>query len=105
MGLIEELYSYEIELRDGRIIIDKNDFKPEEVVRITYKPKSKVLPSHTLIFYKDYRYVKRFSRTFMKQGRGVFERVHCVITDKFRFYLFSTSGKILIVDKNYELYI
>lgn len=105
MGLIKEIYSYEIELRDGRVVKDGAKFNPKEVVRITYVPKSNILPSHTLVFSKDYNFIKRFSRTFMKQGRGTIELLHCVITDKFRFYLFATSGKTLITDVNYELYI
>lgn len=105
MGLIEDLYSVEIELKDGRIVDERERDIKDKVARITYRPKSKILPSHTIVFSRNYKFIKRFSRTFMKQRVGVVERIHCVVTNKFRMYLFSSCGKTIITDKDYELYL
>lgn len=99
---ITNAYDYEIELRDGKIITKSNKFNPDEVVRVSYK--SNFFPRHDIIF-TDFKFVKRFSRSFMDITSKVKERLHCVITDKFRFYLKSSNGTVLVTEKDYELYL
>jgi len=99
---ITNSYEYEIELKDGTIIKRSNEFNPKDVVRISYM--SRFFPRHDIIF-TDFKLVKRFSRVFIGINSKVKERLHCVITNKFRFYLKSGNGSVIITEKDYELYL
>ena len=102
MTNIQEIYTYEIELNDGSIM--KSGNVTGNVARVSFIPKLSVFPRHDIIF-TDFKFKKRFQRTFIKPTTGIKESLHCVITDKFRFYLFSSSGRTLITDKDYDLYL
>ena len=104
MKKISELYTYEIELKDGTVITKGNEFEPSDVVRVSFIPDTTFLPRHDVIF-ADFKFVKRFQRTFLKPTTGIQESLHCVVTDRFRMYLFSSSGQTLITNKDYELYL
>ena len=99
---IRTLYSYEIELRDGTVITNHNNFNTEEVVRVSFIPFISSFPRHDLIF-EGFKFKKRFCRVTMRWDSIVKECLHCVVTDKFRFYLRSTNGQCLITHKDYEL--
>jgi len=100
-----EMYEYEIETSDGKTHRKTNQFNPSEVIRISYIPNTAILPRHDLIFLNsEFRYVKRFARCMMTDSNFIKEYLHCVVTDKFRFYLYS-NGRTLITEKDYELYI
>jgi len=104
MASIKDYYTWEIELKSGAIIKNGNNFRPEDVRRISYIPGIILRPCYDIVFL-DIAFVKRFSRAFMKTETGYFEYLHVLVTDKFRFYLFSSTGRVLITDKNYELYL
>lgn len=104
MDSISDRYDYEIELADGSILTRTNNFNPESVVRLSYIPNSILLPRHDINF-SGFTLIKRFSRTMLKQSVGVKERLHICVTDKFRFYLFSSTGQTLITNRDYELYL
>lgn len=102
--IIKDMYSFEIELDDGTTITRGDNFDKDKVVRISYIPTIDLVPRHDIIF-DGFNLEKRFSRTFFKTSTGLKERLHIIITDKFRMYIFSKSGKVLITDKDYELYL
>lgn len=103
---VKNNYKWEIELSDGTLINNHNDFSANEVVRISYLPQIQLLSRHDLIFkHAGYKYVKRFSRAFMHWNSNIKEYLHCVVTNKFRFYLKSSNGQVLITNKDYELYL
>lgn len=101
---VKNNYKYEIELKDGTIVTNHNNFKPEDVVRISFIPDLFLLPRHDIIF-KGFTFVKRFDRVSMQWDSKIKERLLCVITDKFRIYIKSSNGQSLIVHRDYELYI
>jgi hypothetical protein len=101
---LKEIYEYEVETSDGTIYKKTNKFNPSNVVRISYIPKLSLLPRHDIIFI-GFKLKKRFSRAFMNYDSSVREYIHCIVADTFRMYLFSSSGKVLITDSNYELYL
>ena len=103
-NLVRELYSYEVETSRGTLHTKDNNFNPDEVVRVSFIPKSKLLPRHDITMSDGVRFAKRFARVLLN-FRGIpRECIHCVITDRFRFYLLSSSGRVLITHKDYELY-
>lgn len=99
---LRDSYKYEIEIEDGTIIIDHNNFDKNKVIRVSYLPSIVLLPRHDIIF-KGFKFKKRFSRVTMGWNSIVKECLHCVVTDRFRVYLRSTNGQIMIVHKDYEL--
>jgi len=101
MTKIRDIYTYEIELRDETIITNHNNFNKNDVIRVSFIPSFIVLPRHDLIF-EGFTFEKRFCRVTMGWDSVLKEALHCVITDKFRFYLRSTNGQCLITHKDYE---
>lgn len=106
----KETYTYEIELYNGIIIKEgeKKKFKKEEVVRVSFIPHKKLsplFPRHDIITGKSHKFIKRFRRVFMDKHNNVKECLHCLVTDKYRFYLYGSNGHTLITDKDYDLYI
>ena len=101
---IKERYKWEIELKDGTIIKEgkKYNFKFDDVVRCSYIPTFALFPRHDIIF-TDFKFKKRFARGFMGWNSIIREFLHCVITDKFRFYLKSSNGSVIITEKDYEM--
>lgn len=104
MRQMKDIYKWEIELSDGTIITEGINYKPGYVVRISFVSSISILPRHD-IFFTDFKFEKRFTRSFMGWNSIVKEQLHCVITDKFRFYLFSSSGRTIITERDYELYL
>ena len=101
---LKDVYSCEIELSDGTIISDSTEFDEEKVVRVSFVPSVPIFPRHDLIF-SGFKFVRRFGRDFIKLSLGQKEYLHCVVTDKFRFYLKCSNGQCIITDKDYELYL
>lgn len=99
---IRNIYSYEIELNNGDIITNHNNFNPEDVIRVSFIPTIFSFPRHDIIL-NGFKFEKRFCRVSMGWNSIVKECLHCLITDKFRFYLRSTNGQCLITHKDYEL--
>ena len=99
---IRNIYNYEIELIDNTIITNHNNFNPDDVIRVSFIPTIIALPRHDLIF-EGFKFKKRFCRVIMGWDSIVRESTHCVITDKFRFYLRSSNGQCLVTHKDYEL--
>jgi len=102
MSDIRDFYKWEIELKNGTIETKKNTFDPKDVIRVSYIPQIGFFPRHDIIF-TDFKFVKRFSRAFINLDATMREYLHCVITDKFRIYIKSSNGGVLITEKDYEL--
>ena len=106
---LEKIYYWEIELQDGKIITEGNEFDSNKVIRVSFIPKVILRPRYDIIF-SGFKLIKRFSRGFVGWGGSspvihLKEYLHCIITDKFRFYLKSSDGQCIITDKDYEWYI
>ena len=99
---IKERYKWEIELIDKSIITNHNKFNFNDVVRCSYIPIFALFSRHDIIF-TDFKFKKRFARGFMGWNSIIREYLHCVITDKFRFYLKSSNGSVIITEKDYEM--
>ena len=112
------IYSWEIALVNGEIYKQYNDLGEEQswknlpldqIVRISFIPQLGLLPQHDVFIdlEKGDRFIKRFGRGFIKQGVDGFELrmyLNCVITNKYRFYIFS-NGRTLITNKDQEVYL
>ena len=115
---LNALYKWQIELDDGTIVdqydVEGNEKSTKDIdpimgAWVSYIPKLTILPEHTIIIDKNSgeRFVRRFQRGFMKMQQDGFklkEYIHCCVTNRYRVYIFS-AGKILITNKDYELYI
>ena len=101
---LSETYSIEIELKDGTVLKDPDDFNPDEVVRVSFIPNIPIFQRHDIIF-SGFKFIKKFGRNFLKLSKGQKEYIYCVVTDKFRFYLRCSSGQTIITDKDYEMYL
>jgi len=100
---MQSRYRWEVEFSDGSIETKGGNFD-KKVVRFSLIPNNLILPRHDIIF-TDFKFIRRFCRTFMSYGVGVKDCIHCVVTDRFRYYIKYSNGQCLIVDKDYELYI
>ena len=75
----------------------------ESAAKITFYPTVPSLQEHTLTGVTMKR---RFARGFVRGlGGGMKDYVHCVICEGFRFWLFSSTGRVLITPEDFELYI
>jgi len=101
---VRNVYRWEIETEDGTIYEVGNDYDPNRVVRLSFIPIHNIFPRHDIIF-QDFKLVKRFCRAFMGMSHGMQEYLHCVETDKFRLYLKSSNGQVIITPREYELYL
>ena len=55
-------YKWEIELSDGTIVDDGDNFTPSEVRRVSFIPTRLLLPRHDLIFLKaDFKPLKTYN--------------------------------------------
>jgi len=109
------MYQWEIETEDKVVLRQyepdgkENTWKTldaSKVVRVSFLPSIALLPTHTVIINKraGERFVKRFARGFVKSEKGyqLAEYVNCVVTNRYRFWVFST-GMTMVTDSNYEL--
>lgn len=103
MSNINDRYTWEIELKDSTVVTNHNNFNADDVVRVSYIPNIPLLPRHDIIFVKgSFKFVKRFSRVSLTLVGEKKERLHCVVTDKFRLYIKSSNGQMLLTEKDYE---
>lgn len=117
---LTDIYKWEIEIEDGTVIEQeknkkewraylKGKFHPTELItRVSFKSQYKGYQEHSCLIdiRKGQRFLKRFIRGFIKVGKnGIFEYLHVCVTNSYRMYLFSSTGNILITDRNFELYL
>ena len=81
-----------------------------EVVRFSIVPRVSGLPRHDILIDRNLgeKFVRRFGRGFMKdKGKGIrhFEYLQCVVTNKYRLWVFSTTGRILVTNPDFEVYL
>lgn len=113
------MYMYECETVDGEIMKQfddngqeyswKREIKnPDQIVRVTFTPRLPILPKHDVLIdiNNGEKFVHLFGRGFLKQkiGFNLAEYVRCVVTNKYRFWVFS-KGNTLITRNDYEVYI
>ena len=105
LNKIKYNYNWEVELKNGTVITKENNFNPKDVARVSFVPTILLLPRHDVIFLNaDFKYKKRFCRAMMNWGSILKEYLHCVRTDKFSFYVRSTTGQAILTCADYELY-
>lgn len=120
---IKDIYNWEIQIADGTVIKQYNkdgsgnnwkflpDGKPlllNEVVQVSFIPKSPLFPKHVCLIdiSKGERFERRFARGFIKPERnGMFEYLHVCVTNRYRMYVFSTTGNVIMTRNDYEIYL
>jgi len=114
---LSEVFQWEVE-GPGGIVRQYNDngsenpstLIPEDVVRISIIPFAGGVLRHDVIINKDKgeRFVKRFGRGIIKNrggGYGLVEYLHCIQTNNYRFWVFSTTGQSLVTAPDFEVYL
>lgn len=115
---IQKLYRWEMETADGTILPQFNEDGSEntwkkldvnKIVRVSIIPTMSLLPQHDVLIPIDrgVRFVRRFGRGFIRQKADfkLDEYVNCIVTNKYRFYVFHRSGRALVTDMNHEVYV
>lgn len=115
---MNKVYWWEIETVDGAVLRQFGDdgkentwksLDPDKVVRVSFTPIVKTLPRHDFLIPidKGVKFIRRFGRAFLKQADGfnMSEYANCIVTNKYRAYVFHSSGQVLVTDKNHEVYI
>ncbi len=82
----------------------------DKVCRISLVPKQPFLQRHDCVldYEKGDRLVSRFGRGIIKDtGKGftTVEYLNCIHTNNYRMWVFSSNGKCLITNKDFELYL
>jgi len=103
---------WEMETDDGNVLRQyeedgrENTWKkldPERVVRVSLVPLVAILPQHNIFINRNAGelFIKRFARGFLKPGTGLKEYVNCIVTNRYRVWVFS-DGRVLVTDKNFD---
>ena len=114
-----ELYMWEFELNDGVTYQQYDEagnerpstiVLPQDVIRISIVPRIPIFPRHDCFIdhTKGELFVRRFGRGIMKVVNGEYrcvEYLHCVVTSNYRLYVLSSNGRVVVTDKDYELYL
>lgn len=58
-----------------------------------------------IILKENEKFVRSFGRGFIKMNRGLFEYLHCFVTNHRRIWLYSTTGKIVETGPDEEIYL
>ena len=112
------MYTWEMETANGEIRSQydesgvENTWKTlplEKIMRVSFLPAIPLLPRHDVFINPDNgeKFIKRFGRGFLKQkkdGIKLREYLNCVVTNKYRFWVFST-GRTMVTEKDREVYI
>lgn len=80
----------------------------EDVVRVSFIPVVPLLPRHDCLIdiAGGERFVKRFGKGFIRQTKDGFrtvEYVNCCMTERYRFWVFHSSGKALVTSPDFEV--
>jgi len=100
-----DFFRCKIATKDGAVHED-NSFRKEDVTMVIYSSVIGNL-SHKIIT-TDCEFIKKFRRVAMKvgtSGSSSSEILHCVITNKYRFYLKDKTGETFITPKDYDMYL
>ena len=115
---LSEQYGWEVETISHEVIRQYNEDGSEnpstlipfdQVVRFSVVPRVEWLPRHDVLVdpSRGERVVRRFGRGIMKnRGDGIklAEYLQCVVTNSYRLWVFSTSGRALVANADYEVY-
>jgi len=117
---VQDRYGWEVETADGRVIRQYNgdgtgtpstEIPKEGIVRASLVPRLALLPQHDILLdsSKGERFVRWFGRGFIKnpdgQGYRVSEYAHCIVTGNYRLWVMSSSGRALVTNPEYEVYL
>jgi len=113
---LQNVYSWEIELRDGSVSRQYENGKEQtwkklrldEIVRVSFVPVVNILPRHDCFIDISHgeHFIKRFGKGFIKQmpdGFRLAEYVNCCQTNRYRFWVFHSNGRCLITRPDFEL--
>lgn len=114
---INDLYYWQVELSTGEVYTqwsingDENSWKdvekPELIVRASLISKIPTLPRHDVFIdiAAGEKFIKRFGRGFIKQGKDGFklrQYVNCIATNNYRLWVFA-DGRCLTTRPDYEV--
>lgn len=109
-------YAWQMETVEGEVLDQyspdgkENSWKTldvEKVVRASLISRNPFLPSHDILIDlpAGERFVKRFGRGFIQPYTGKNEYVNCIMTNRYRAWIFGSTGKVMITRNDFELYI
>lgn len=116
---LAEVYCWEMETIEGQVFSQYDEkgnersskvILPEKVIRVSLIPRFPILPRHDVLIQhsKGERFIERRGRGFLKPINGNYsltEYVHCITTNKYRLWVFSTKGSCKITSNDFELYL
>jgi hypothetical protein len=116
---VSEAYGWEVETLDHTVIrqypgdgteTPSTKIPVGEVVRASIVPHLGAGPRHDVLLDhgRGEKFVKRFGRGFIKErpdGFKLEEYLQCIETTSYRFWVFSTSGRVLVTNPKFEMYL
>ena len=107
-----------MQLADGKVVRQYNkdgkentwkDLPLQEIVRVSFVPALPVLPTHDCLIdiSAGEHFEKRFGKGFISNRKGsgysLIEYVNCCSTNRYRLWVFHSSGKALVTRSDYEV--
>lgn len=116
---ISEFYQWEVETLEHKVLRQYNEDGTEnpstlipvdKVVRVSILPRiPEGRPRHDVLIdhNKGEKFIRRFGRGIIKNNDGfnLVEYIHCVETNRYRLWVFSLTGRSLITNPQFEVYI
>jgi hypothetical protein len=116
---LQDRYGWEVEHEGGTVLRQYNEdgsenpstkILPGEVVRASIMPRVIGLPRHDVLIsrFRGERFVRRFGRGFLKvRGDGVrhTEYLQCIETTRYKIWVSSVTGQVLVTHRDEEVYL
>lgn len=112
-----EVYVWEMETADGQVLSQYDKAGEEQnwqtlpldkIVRVSLIPRIPSIERHDCLIDidKGERFIRRFGRGFLKfrDGYKLTIYINCIVTNNYRFWVFS-DGRVLVTEKDYEVYL
>lgn len=110
------MYAWQMETIDGEVLtqydkegkeVSWKTLDIEKIIRCSFLPRVLGLPRHDIMIdlSAGERFIKRFGRGFVKQDNSKTEYVNCCMTNRYRVWIFSSDGRVIITKNDFELYI
>ena len=86
--------------------VSENYIRIIEENAVIFYPKKEGLPFYRMQLQQDEIIVRSFGRGFLNNSKGgLFEYLHCFVTNHRRFWLYSSTGKIQETGPDEEIYL
>jgi hypothetical protein len=103
MMTLADAYRWEAERGDGEIATVGGGLS--DCVRFSLLPQRPGLPRHDFTRAQGCALVRRFARRFQHSRRGLFEYLHCLVCERSRVWVRSTSGELIVTGPDEEVYL